>query len=280
MALAPKSSLGDGSRAYDGAGPLGSGSLPAAPGWMTGRVLVVEPDPAVRAALADALGREGLAVDGLADGRAALEQATSGRYELVILDIAVPGLCGLEGCRRIRFESDVPLLIVSARDSEADLVLGLEAGADDYVGKPFSLAELISRVRALLRRRQLDLRPSPLVRRVGDLEIDFAHHRVVLSGGAVSLTPTEFRLLAFLAQEPGRAFTPHQILRHLWRSEFVGHAGACKAHISNLRQKIERDRSQPQRIVTVRGAGYALLAEAVSPAPGPARRPPRSARGG
>jgi DNA-binding response OmpR family regulator len=234
--------------------------MPEAPGSMCGRVLIVDEEPAVRDTLAEALRREGLAVDATADGRLALERATSGRYELVIVDIAAAGLGGVEGCRRIRHESDVPLLIATARDSEADRVLGLEAGADDYVGKPVSLPEMISRVRAILRRRRLDLRPGRDVLRVGDVEIDPVRHRVRVAGRCVHLTPTEFRLLSFLAEEPGRPFTAREILRHLWETDYVGRAGACKAHVSNLRQKIEADPVAPARIVTVPGAGYALEA--------------------
>jgi DNA-binding response OmpR family regulator len=230
----------------------------AAPGWMTGRVLIAEQDSETRDGLLSALRREGLSAEGTADGHVALDEVRNGSYELVILDILVPGLGGLEGCRRIRFESDVPLVIVTARDSEADRVLGLEAGADDYIGKPFSLAELLSRVRALLRRRQLDRGPARSVLRAGDLEIDLVLHRVRLDGRPVQVTPTEFRLLAFLAQTPGRAYSAQTILQHLWQTDYVGAAGACKAHISNLRQKIERDRSEPRRLVTVPGAGYAL----------------------
>lgn len=231
----------------------------AAPGPMTGRVLVVEREPALRDALADALGREGLAVEGSADGAEALERARTEPFVMVILDIEVPGVRGIEGCRQFRFASDVPLVILSARDSEADRVLGLEAGADDYIGKPFSMTELVSRVRALLRRRLLDARLPSGVQRVGDVEIDRLRHRVTVSGRPVELTPTEFRILAFLAGHPGRAFTAQEILHHLWRSDYIGQAGACKAHISNLRRKIEPIPSQPRRIVTVRGVGYALV---------------------
>jgi two-component system response regulator RegX3 len=233
-------------------------ALDAAPGWMTGRVLLVEHDDESRDALDEALRAEGLAVEARADGELALDRVRTGRFELVIVDIVAPGLGGLEACRKMRFESDIPILILTARDSIADRVLGLEAGADDYVGKPFSLAELISRVRAILRRRHLDLGPARPIRRVGDVVIDFAWHRVLVAGEPVSLTPTEFRLLALLAQEPGRAFTPRQILRHLWQSDYVGHDGACKAHISNLRQKLDSEPGGPQRILTVRGVGYAL----------------------
>jgi DNA-binding response OmpR family regulator len=227
---------------------------------MSGRVLVADQDAPLRRQLADALDREGLAVDATEDGQLALERAGTQQYDLMILDISVPGLGGLEGCRQIRFESDVPLLIASARDSPADRVLGLEAGADDYVGKPFSLAEMLSRVRALLRRRRLDTGPARSIRRVGDVEIDLWRHRVLVAGEEVRLTPMEFRLLALLAEQPGRAFSAREILQALWDTDYVGQPNACKAHISNLRQKLEDDRARPRRIVTVPGGGYALQA--------------------
>jgi DNA-binding response OmpR family regulator len=225
---------------------------------MSGRVLLADPEASVRRQLADALDGEGLAVDVTDDGQRALADAGTDRYDLVIVDIAVPGLGGLEGCRQIRFDSDVPLVIASARDSPADRVLGLEAGADDYVGKPFSLAEMLSRVRAILRRRRLDAGPVRSILRVGDVEIDLWRHRVLVAGEEVRLTPMEFRLLALLAQQPGRAFTAREILQALWDTDYVGQPHACKAHISNLRQKLEDDRARPRRIITVPGAGYAL----------------------
>jgi DNA-binding response OmpR family regulator len=221
------------------------------------RVLIADGERATREALADVLGHEGLAVERVEDGETLLQAIRSRPYDLLIIDIVVPGL-GLEACRRIRSENDVPLLILSGRDSEADRVLGLEAGADDYVGKPFSVAELISRVRAILRRRQLDLAPARTLLRVGDLEIDLDRHQVLLNGAVVSLTPTEFRLLVLLANAPGHPFDAQTILRHLWHSNHVGDATACKAHIFNLRRKLERNRSRPERILTVPGVGYAL----------------------
>lgn len=233
--------------------------VPAAPGWMHGRVLVIDADADARDVLVAALGGEGLAVEDVADGRAAIDAVRAQGFELLIVDIAAPGLCGLEGCRRIRFESDVPLLIVTARDSEADRVLGLEAGADDYVGKPFSSAELISRVRAILRRRELDRAPLRSRLRVGEIEIDLVHHRVSVGDAPVRLTPTEFRLLVLLAQAPGRAFSAQDILRHLWQTDYVGGASACKAHVFNLRRKIEDDHTAPVRLVTLPGVGYALM---------------------
>jgi DNA-binding response OmpR family regulator len=236
--------------------PPGAGQPP-----LSGRVLLIERERGgVR--VEDALRRAGLAVERAADGRSALDRARTEDFALVMLDIEAPGVCGIEGCRQIRVASDVPIVIRSARGSEADRVLGLDAGADDFVGTSMSMNELTSRVRALLRRRSLDARAPAQVHRVGDVEIDRLRHTVTVAGAEVPLTPTEFRLLAFLATEPGRAYTAQEILHHLWQSDHVGRGGACKAHISNLRRKIEADPSRPERIVTVRGAGYAL-------APGP-----------
>jgi DNA-binding response OmpR family regulator len=225
---------------------------------MHGRVLVLDADARARSTLVAALLAEGLAVEGSANGEAVLGALRGGHYELAIVDIVAPGLRGLEGCRQIRFESDVPLLIVTARDTEADRVLGLEAGADDYLGKPFSLAELISRVRAILRRRQLDMGLLRSRLRVGEIEIDLTRQRVTVCGDEVTLTPTEFRLLVLLAQTPGHAYSARAILRHLWQTDFVGDANACKAHVFNLRRKIEADGRAPTRLVTIPGAGYAL----------------------
>jgi two-component system response regulator RegX3 len=227
---------------------------------VTARILVVDDEPASRDALAYALRGEGFEVEEAADGEAALRSSESGRFDLLVLDVLLPGLSGVEGARRIRAASDVPILMLSARSSEADRVLGLEAGADDYVTKPFSMAELLSRVRAILRRRELDLRPPSLVRRVGDLEIDLGRHRVLIGRDAVSLTPSEFKLLSLLAREPERAFTRREIVQHLSQSDYVGDERVCDAHIANLRRKVERDPADPERIVTVRGVGYALRA--------------------
>jgi DNA-binding response OmpR family regulator len=235
-----------------------AGDAGVAAGRMAGYALVADDDAPTRRTLAAVLCADGLNVEATGDGSEALQRALSGRYDLVVLEPLVRGLDGLDGCRRIRSESDVPLLLVSAMNAERDRVLGLEAGADDYVGKPFSVAELLSRVRAILRRREIDRGPARPVQRIGDLEIDRGRHQVLVEDRPVSLTPTEFRLLLFLAGEPGHPFTPEEILQHLWHSEFVGHLGACKAHVSNLRHKIERDPARPRRLVTVRGAGYAL----------------------
>jgi two-component system response regulator RegX3 len=170
-------------------------------------------------------------------------------------------MSGLDVCRALRSESDVPIVMLTARDAEVDRVLGLELGADDYVTKPFSTAELVSRIRAILRRRELDRdAQSRTELRAGGVSIDLARHRVQVDGKVVELTPSEFRLLQLLAEEPERVFSRQQIMEHLWQTPYVGDTRACDAHISNLRRKIERDHRHPQRLVTVREVGYKLVA--------------------
>jgi two-component system, OmpR family, response regulator RegX3 len=224
------------------------------------RILVVDDEPAIVDAVTYALRASGFEVDTFCDGESALEAARSDGYDVLVLDVRLPGLSGIEICRRLRSESDVPILILTAMDAEVDRVLGLEAGADDYVTKPFSVAELVSRVRAILRRRELDRAAGGGVRRVGSLELDVNRHEVRIEGRTIRLTPSEFRLLAFLAQEPERVYTRREIMQHLWDSTYVGDQRACDIHVSNLRRKIEETPGRPQRLVTVRGVGYKLLA--------------------
>ena len=227
---------------------------------MSGRILVVDDEPAIVDAVTYALRASGFEVDTLADGESALEAARADGYDVLVLDVRLPGLSGIEICRRLRDESDVPILILTAMDAEVDRVLGLEAGADDYVTKPFSVAELVSRVRAILRRRDLDRASGGGVRRVGSLELDVHRHEVRIDGKTIRLTPSEFRLLAFLAQEPERVYSRREIMQHLWDSTYVGDQRACDIHVSNLRRKIEETAGRPRRLVTVRGVGYKLLA--------------------
>ena len=223
------------------------------------RILVADDEPDILAPLEYALGAEGWEVETVGDGEAALARALGEPFDLVILDVMMPGLSGTEVCRRLRAESGVPILMLTARDAEVDRVLGLELGADDYVTKPFSVAELVSRVRAILRRRELDRRgDSTGVVEVGGIRLDLVRHRVVVDGRTLDLTPSEFRILALLASEPERVFTRRQIMEHLWESPYVGDERACDVHVSNLRRKVERDPSNPERIVTVREVGYRL----------------------
>jgi two-component system response regulator RegX3 len=226
---------------------------------MNERILVVDDAPAILDAVTDALAAEGFQVEGAADGKAALERAEAEPFDLVILDLMLPGLSGTEICRRLRSESPVPIIMLTARDAVADRVLGLEIGADDYVTKPFSEVELLSRVRAILRRRELDHLGDVTVRRFGGLSIDVVKHEVRADGNPVALTPSEYKLLALLAGEAGRVFTRREIMQHLWQSTYVGDERACDAHVSTLRRKIERDPLHPERIVTVPGFGYKLL---------------------
>ncbi len=174
----------------------------------------------------------------------------------------LPQLSGTDVCRALRAESDVPIVMLTARDAERDRVLGLELGADDYVTKPFSSAELLSRVRAILRRRELDRAngAGAAVRDLGGLHIDLGRHEVTVDGEAVQLTLSEFKVLALLAERPERVVSRRELMQHLWSSDHVGDEHACEVHISNLRRKIERDPTHPQRLVTVRGMGYKLVA--------------------
>jgi two-component system response regulator RegX3 len=227
---------------------------------MSARILVVEDEQAIADSLAYALDVEGFEVDVVSDGSAAIESARVRDYDLMLLDLMLPGTPGLEVCRAIRAEADLPILILTARDAEVDRVLGLEVGADDYVTKPFSMRELVSRIRAILRRRQLDRAASPATREIGELRIDLFQQAVRVGSRSVELTPSEFRLLVLLASEPERAFTRREIVSHLWRSTHVADDRVCDVHIKNLRRKVELDPARPRRIVTVRGVGYMLRA--------------------
>jgi two-component system response regulator RegX3 len=224
------------------------------------RILVVDDEPAIVDAVSYALEGEGYDVASRADGEAALAAALAEPFDLVVLDLMLPKMSGTEVCRRVRAESDVPIVMLTAKDAEVDRVLGLEIGADDYVTKPFSIAELVSRVRALLRRRELDRSGRGYAfKRIGSLTLDLARHKVSLGEREVQLTPSEFRLLALLAEEPERVYSRREIMQHLWESSYVGDERACDIHISNLRRKLERVPDDPERILTVRGVGYKLV---------------------
>jgi two-component system, OmpR family, response regulator RegX3 len=227
---------------------------------MSERILVVDDEPAIVDAVSYALEGEGYDVSSRADGEAALAAALEERFDLVVLDLMLPKMSGTEVCRRVRAESDVPIVMLTAKDAEVDRVLGLEIGADDYVTKPFSIAELVSRVRALLRRRELDrVGRGYAFKRIGSLTLDLARHKVALGEREVQLTPSEFRLLALLAEEPERVYSRREIMQHLWESSYVGDERACDIHISNLRRKLERVPDEPERVLTVRGVGYKLV---------------------
>jgi two-component system, OmpR family, response regulator RegX3 len=224
------------------------------------KVLLVDDEPAIRDAVSYALRTEGFDVEAVDDGERALEAVGTETYDVIILDLMLPGVAGTEVCRRLRAESAIPIIMLTAKGGELDRVLGLEIGADDYVSKPFSMAELIGRVRAILRRRELDRGSGTSTIRVGGLELDSVRHEVRLEGELRRLTPSEFRLLLLLAQAPERVYTRREIMEHLWQSSYVGDQRACDIHVSNLRRKIERDPAHPERLLTVRGVGYKLTA--------------------
>jgi two-component system response regulator RegX3 len=220
---------------------------------------VVDDEPGIVDFVSYGLEREGFEVNSAEDGEAALEAARRASYDAVVLDVMLPKRSGMDVCRILRAESDVPILMLTARDAEADLVRGLEIGADDYVTKPFSLAELASRLRAILRRRELDRAATaagPIV--VGDLRIDLRSHEATLDGRAISLTPSEFKVLTLLATEPGRVFSRRQIMERLWSSPIIPDDRTCDVHISNLRRKLGGDTGR-DLIATVRGIGYKLV---------------------
>ena len=228
---------------------------------MSARILAVDDDAGILDVLRYLLSSEGFEVETASDGEEALAAASRRPLDLVLLDVMLPGLSGTEVCRRLReADNTVPIIMLTARDAEVDRVLNLELGADDYIPKPFSKAELVSRVRALLRRREYDRAdPSAAIRQLGGLRLDLGRHKLLVDEKPVTLTLSEFKLLALLAEQPERVFTRRQIMQHLWESEYVGDEHSCDVHVSNIRRKIEREPNRPQRLVTVRGVGYKLV---------------------
>ena len=220
--------------------------------------MVVEDEPTIRRAVGYALRRDGFEVAEMSNGAEAL--AAEDRFDVVILDLGLPNVSGTEVLRQMRATGTVPIIILTARGGESDRVLGLELGADDYVTKPFSMAELMSRVRAILRRCEFDAARRDPVRVVGGVRIDLGRHEVTVDDHSVYLTASQFKLLALLAEAPGNVVTRQEIMHRLWDSDFVGDEHVCDVHVSNLRHKLERDPSHPRRIVTIRGVGYKLVA--------------------
>jgi DNA-binding response OmpR family regulator len=226
------------------------------------RILVVEDDPAVARSLQIALQREGYTILAASTGMEALALARSASPSLVLLDLRLPDLSGFDVCRRLRSEGlRMPILMLTARDEEADKVVGLELGADDYVVKPYSLRELLSRIRAQLRRAYGELADQAGTARliVGPLELDQDRMQLRRDGQLVELTPIEFRLLRFLATNPDRAFDRESLIAAVWGYEGgIDSQRTVDVHVRHLRQKIEREPSRPELLVTVRGVGYML----------------------
>lgn len=230
---------------------------------MSELILIVDDEATLRETLAYNLTHQGYIVETAVDGPQAVEKARSLKPDLIILDIMLPGMDGFEVCRLLRQEMNVPILMLTARDDEIDRVVGLEVGADDYLTKPFSVRELIARVKALLRRVRLirsESQSSPAmshqITTMGNLSIDETRHEVFLDGKPLSLKPKEYDLLVFLAQHRGHVLSREVILNAVWGWEYVGDSRSVDVHIRWLREHIEPDPSNPTRLITVRGAGY------------------------
>ena len=220
------------------------------------RVLVVDDEPAIRRYLRAVLGAYGYDVHEAASGQEALREVTSHRPDLVILDLGLPDMDGVEVARRLREWTDVPIIVVSVRDAENDKVAALDAGADDYLTKPFGSGELLARLRATLRR---SAEPSGApVFTSGALQVDLARHVVTLDGSEVQLTPTEYELLRVLVTHAGKVLTHHQLLRAVWGVGYDDELHMLRVNLSNLRRKVEPDPSRPRYIVTEPGVGYRL----------------------
>ncbi len=220
------------------------------------RVLVVDDDLKTVELVKLYLNRDGYKVLAAHDGVEALRLAREGHPDLIVLDLMLPGINGLEVCRALRDESDVPIIMLTARSTEQDRLTGLDIGADDYVTKPFSPKELAARVRAVLRR--LPEERSPVEVRYGELTVNFIRHEAFLAGVNINLTPVEFRLLGVLLREPGRVFSRAQLIEKAFGYDFEGFDRTIDVHILNLRRKLEPEPSHPRYIKTVYGAGYKL----------------------
>jgi len=226
------------------------------------KVLVVEDDQTLSGVIKYNLSKEGYTVVSAADGAQALEVARAEKPDIMLLDLMLPKLDGLEVCRILRKESNVPILILTAKSEEMDRVVGLELGADDYMSKPFGVRELMARVKAMLRRRRLSKADSEAaemgttILRSDSLEMDTSKRRVLLGGKALELTPKEFDLLAFLLKNAGQVFKREQLLDKVWGYDYAGDTRTVDVHISWLRQKIETDPQHPLHLITLRGVGY------------------------
>ncbi len=221
------------------------------------RILLVEDEETLREAVRYGLEREGFRVIAARDGREALERFRSGGADVVLLDLMLPEVSGLDICKSIRATSQVPIIIITAKDSEADKVSGLELGADDYMTKPFSMRELIARVRAVTRRSGAGVaQPSADVLEVGPVALDVEAHEVRIRGERVELPPKEFELLHSLLARSGRLVTRQTLIHEVWGPEYVGDTRTLDVHIKRLRQKVEDEPHRPRLLKTVRGLGY------------------------
>ena len=227
---------------------------------MNETILVVDDEPKIVQQARDYLEKGGFRVVTAGDGKMAMAMARHERPDLIVLDLNLPEMDGLDVCRALRRQSDVPIIMLTARVDEADRLIGLELGADDYVTKPFSPRELVARVRAVLRRVRGGVHRPGLIR-TGDLEIDLQGHRVTRAGEPIRLTRSEFNLLAVLARHPGQTFTRAQLLDRMHGVAYDGYDRSVDAHVKNLRRKLEPDPSDPRYVFTVYGVGYRFTDE-------------------
>lgn len=223
------------------------------------RILIVEDEVSFSEALSFLLGKEGYDVEIAENGRIALETFKKSSFDLILLDLMIPEISGIDVCRSIRTTSAVPIIMLTAKDSEIDKVVGLELGADDYVTKPYSARELVARIKAVLRRGAIDEvtnSPESGVFSVGDIRMDIERHLVTVKGNAISLPLKEFELLEFLLRNEGRVLTRAQLIDRVWGGDYYGDTKTLDVHIKRLRSKIEDDPAEPKLIHTIRGLGY------------------------
>lgn len=223
------------------------------------KILIVEDESSFSEAISFLLGKEGFETDVAENGRAALELFKASAYDLVLLDLMIPEVSGIEVCRAIRTTSMVPIIMLTAKDSEVDKVVGLELGADDYVTKPYSSRELVARIKAVLRRgttESMDADSNSAIQTAGSIRMDVERHQVTVNGTLINLPLKEFELLEFLMRNTGRVLTRGQLIDRVWGGDYYGDTKTLDVHIKRLRSKIEEDPANPQLIQTIRGLGY------------------------
>ena len=223
------------------------------------KILIVEDESSFSEAISFLLGKEGFETDVAENGRAALELFKASAYDLVLLDLMIPEVSGIDVCRAIRTTSMVPIIMLTAKDSEVDKVVGLELGADDYVTKPYSSRELVARIKAVLRRgttESMDADSNSAIQVAGNIRMDVERHQVTVNGTLINLPLKEFELLEFLMRNAGRVLTRGQLIDRVWGGDYYGDTKTLDVHIKRLRSKIEEDSANPQLIQTIRGLGY------------------------
>lgn len=230
---------------------------------MSGKILLVEDEHSIADPVIYNLKQEGFSVTHVDEGPIALEIFSEESFDLIILDLMLPEISGLDICRSIRKESDVPIIMVTAKDSEADRVAGLELGADDYVTKPFSVRELMSRVRAVLRRTTTTTKTNKNDKSIksGNIEINLSKYEAKVDDKNIDLTPREFELLYAFCENEGNLMSREQIFDEIWGYSFIGNTKTLDVHIQRIREKIEKNPREPKKLVTVRGVGYKLVTD-------------------